>query len=521
MNVAELLEKQAKLRPEKIAIIETGNSGENYISYGELQNAVLKVSGFLTKQAFKKGEAILIFQPMSIILYVYLLACFRLGIIAMFIDPGMGRRYIEQCCSIFPPKGFLATPKAHLYRIISKPIRKIPFKFTTGCWVPGAIRAFTIPENDINESSIEGGDEIALLTFTSGSTGKPKAAARSHNFLLAQNRVLSRNLNLVENQRDFTSFPIFVLANLAAGLTTIIPSGNLRKPAAIDGDELLKQIDSYNPDRLSIPPSMLKRLLESCENQGRKIDSGISIYTGGSPVFPNLLKKIDRVACKSDIVVVYGSTEAEPIAELRYSQIREQDFVAMSRGKGLLAGNVINDVQLKIISSEDGVPLGNLTQDKFLQLTLPSATAGEIVVTGNHVLKGYLQGIGDKETKFSVEGNIWHRTGDAGYLDDENRLWLLGRHKKIINDEFGVAYPFSIECAAMQYAGVQYAAFVCWENQRVLVLEVTKEFKEEALTLFKLETNISKIVTIKSLPLDKRHNGKVDYPALMKWLNKQ
>lgn len=49
---------------------------------------------------------------------------------------------------------------------------------------------------------------------------------------------------------------------------------------------------------------------------------------------------------------------------------------------------------------------------------------GEIVVTGQHVLKGYLDGRGDDETKFRVEEEIWHRTGDSGYLDEQGRLWL-------------------------------------------------------------------------------------------------
>ncbi|MFO1448420.1 MAG: AMP-binding protein [Opitutaceae bacterium] len=42
---------------------------------------------------------------------------------------------------------------------------------------------------------------------------------------------------------------------------------------------------------------------------------------------------------------------------------------------------------------------------------------GEIVVAGDHVLKGYLGGHGDAETKFKVGDETWHRTGDAGSLD--------------------------------------------------------------------------------------------------------
>jgi len=43
------------------------------------------------------------------------------------------------------------------------------------------------------------------------------------------------------------------------------------------------------------------------------------------------------------------------------------------------------------------------------------------------VLRGYLNGEGDEETKFKVENEIWHRTGDAGCLDSAGRLWLADR----------------------------------------------------------------------------------------------
>ena len=63
------------------------------------------------------------------------------------------------------------------------------------------------------------------------------------------------------------------------------------------------------------------------------------------------------------------------------------------------------------------------------------AQPGEIVVSGAHVGAGYVGGVGDAETKFRVGEVIWHRTGDAGYLDAHGRLWLLGRCSARIADD--------------------------------------------------------------------------------------
>src|SRR5262249_35102583 len=96
---------------------------------------------------------------------------------------------------------------------------------------------------------------------------------------------------------------------------------------------------------------------------------------------------------------------------------------------------------------------------------------GEIVVNGDHVVPGYLRGEGDEETKFRVDGAIWHRTGDAGYLDEHGRLWLLGRCIARIHDEHGDLYPFAAETAAYQDPRVRRAALVAHRSKRVLAVE--------------------------------------------------
>src|SRR6185369_11013626 len=98
--------------------------------------------------------------------------------------------------------------------------------------------------------------------------------------------------------------------------------------------------------------------------------------------------------------------------------------------------------------------------------------AGEIVVAGGHVLRGYLHGHGDEETKIRVGDAIWHRTGDAGYLDDRGRLWLLGRCSARIVDARGTLWPFAVECAARAVEGVERAALAEVDGGRVLALQI-------------------------------------------------
>ena len=85
------------------------------------------------------------------------------------------------------------------------------------------------------------------------------------------------------------------------------------------------------------------------------------------------------------------------------------------------------EIEVRILPDKWGEPIGSFTHAELEAQSLPAGETGEIVVSGPHVLGGYLHGRGDSETKFRVNGTVWHRTGDAGYFDDTGRLWLMGR----------------------------------------------------------------------------------------------
>jgi acyl-CoA synthetase (AMP-forming)/AMP-acid ligase II len=218
---------------------------------------------------------------------------------------------------------------------------------------------------------------------------------------------------------------------------------------------------------------------------------------------------------------VYGSTEAEPIAHQNAREIRDEDRAAMRKGNGLLAGKPISEICLRIIRDQWGKPLGTLTQSEFAALELGPEQIGEIVVTGDHVLKGYLHGRGNEETKFSVAGEVWHRTGDAGKLDHHGRLWLMGRCSAKIQDASGLLYPFAVECVASEHAGIRRSAFVPHAGKRLLAVESGSGFTPKTLQDIRRDltwAEVDEILPLEHLPVDKRHNGKIDYPVLRRML---
>jgi olefin beta-lactone synthetase len=514
VNIAALLAEQARERPDAAAIIERCGT----TTFAQLDLRARRAAAMLRHADIGPGDAVLIFQPMSAELYTALLAVFRLGATAMFLDPSAGRAHIEACCALQPPRALIASSRAHLLLLFSRSLRRIPRKFAIGCWVPGATRwrkleRFASAE-DVFSAQVE---TPALLTFTSGSTGQPKAAVRTHGFLIEQHRVLSRSIALEPGEVDLATLPIFTLANLATGVTSVIPDADLRRPGAIVPAPVLRQIREHRITRCAASPAFFERLLAG--NDGT-LERMRKVFTGGAPVFPSLLSALRNAAPQARVEAVFGSTEAEPIAHIEEREISESDRTAMLSGRGLLTGHPVPEIQLRILSDRWGQPLGSLTPEEFSRACLPPGEAGEIVVSGGHVLPGYLRGRGDEETKFRVDGTVWHRTGDAGWLDPMGRLWLLGRCSAKITSDGGVLWPFAVECAAMNVVGVQRAALAEVRGRRLLVLQTSGDAAtvctnaREQLSWAKFD----EVRPVSRIPLDKRHNAKIDYPALRRML---
>jgi acyl-CoA synthetase (AMP-forming)/AMP-acid ligase II len=288
----------------------------------------------------------------------------------------------------------------------------------------------------------------------------------------------------------------------------------------VDAGPVIEQIRTENINRTVASPAFLDRLVARAAQTGERLESFDRVYTGGAPVFPRLLDAIASVAPGAAVTAVYGSTEAEPIAEIEHGQISEADRDAMAGGAGLLAGVPVRSIALRIVRDRWGTPLGPFTQAEWDAQTLDTGVPGEIVVSGDHVLQGYLDGVGDAETKVRVFDRVWHRTGDAGRLDTQGRLWLLGRASARIDDAHGVLYPFAVECAASAVPGLARSALVLHRDRRVLVVEMTGDAPDvrRALEDRLSWAHLAEIIAVPRIPVDRRHNAKVDYPALKKLL---
>jgi acyl-CoA synthetase (AMP-forming)/AMP-acid ligase II len=506
MNLVDILREHARERGDHIALRETSGAS---VTFQELDDAVsrmasmLRASGLHPADGERTGDVVLMLQPVSLTLYVVLIAVLRARLTAMFVDPGAGRAAIAHACDMIRPRAMVGNTRACLYRLASPSLRRIPVAFTTGA-LPVA-RRLDHRRHEPLAAEPCADTTPALLTFTSGSTGAPKVAVRSHGFLLAQHRALSPTLGL-GSDREYaaTTFPVFVLSHLASRAATLLCAD--ASPAHMAG---ITVIDAA--------PAWCEQLMESCKAQNVRLDGVRRVIVGGGPVFPRLLDALQACAPNAHITTLYGSTEAEPIAHIDRESTSVDDLRDMRGGRGLLVGAPGGDIDLRVLR-DDSRAL-RLTRAEFEAACLPSGGAGEIVVSGAHVLPGYYRGMRDEETKFRVDDTVWHRTGDAGFLDAQGRVWLLGRLAARIRDEKGELFPFQVEAAASEEPGVRRSALVARNGKRVLLVELAPGAASETLQQLRTRlgwAQLDRVVECGRIPIDRRHHSKVDYGALEK-----
>ncbi len=294
---------------------------------------------------------------------------------------------------------------------------------------------------------------------------------------MAQWKAVAPLLQSDVEEVDLVTFPVFVLINLAEGRTSVLPNWKMSKLATLDPDTLVDWISANKCTRALLPPTLCEKLVEA-----QDIGTLKHIFTGGGPVFPDVIHGLHGIAANLDITTVYGSTEAEPIAHAHTTE----------EGYGLFVGRPVGAVRLRIVDTE-------------------------IQVAGDHVNTGYLDPARDAETKVREGDTIWHRTGDAGRFDEQGRLWLLGRVGDQVTTDKGIQYPFAIETSARLWPGIKRAALTQRDKVPVLVAEGDPA-QIDVWRTRAAAFGIKDVRHIARIPLDRRHHSKIDRNALRKLL---
>lgn len=466
MTILAAFAARVAAHPGRAAIIAADGRST---SYAALDARAAFLASRWAARGIAPGDRVLIAMGVSADLYASLAALWRLGAVAVLPEPAMGLKGVKTALGAGSVKAWIGAGALRALPLAVPRLIALPRLSLGAGAAPPAPPPAHWPD-----------DHPALMSFTSGSTGRPKAILRTHGFLAAQNLSVGPLLASDRAETDLVAFPVFVLANLGSGVTSVLPNWPLRRPDRARPPAIRAHIARHSITRLLLPPVLAEALGDAALPP-----SVTTIFTGGGPVFPDVVDRLTAHNPALTVMAVYGSTEAEPIAELDVSALAPADRARIAAGEGLLAGPPVAAARVRIV-------------------------ADEILVAGPHVVETYVDPADNAATKVrDADGTVWHRTGDGGRFDDQGRLWLLGR----VQGRIGGLWPFAIETAARGWPGVTRAALAALGDEPFLAIEGDAanlaQWQEAAARL-----GVTKVVTLKAIPLDRRHRSKIDYARL-------
>jgi long-chain acyl-CoA synthetase len=325
---------------------------------------------------------------------------------------------------------------------------------------------YVLTLDDANAPALERAVEtdLAAIMFTSGTTGQPKGVMLTHRNLVSDCLQAQGNLIVLSTDVFYALLPIHhsytmlavfieaistgaevvfgkkmvvkqifkdlkearvtmflgvpmlfnkVLAGIMKGVREkgLIVYGLIRFLMIVSG--FIKKVFRRNPGKAIFHSLLEQASLASIRN----------CISGGGPLAPDVVRRFNQLGI--DFVQGYGLTETSPIITLNPTDAYREASV----------GRIIPGVEMRILQAD---PKG----------------VGEIAVRGSMVMAGYYKMPEETAKVLSPDG--WLKTGDLGYMDRDDYVYLTGRAKNLIVTEGGKnVYPEEIENAFQLFDDVE------------------------------------------------------------------
>jgi acyl-CoA synthetase (AMP-forming)/AMP-acid ligase II len=396
----------------------------------------------------------------------------------------------------------------------------------------------------------------------------------------AQVRLIRNTYGIEPGEVDLAVLPVFALFNPALGMTTVVPELDPSKPAAADPARLVQAIRQNGVTNSFGSPVIWSKIARHCVDNRITISGVRRILMAGAPVPPPLFELMRQVFPGAGLYSPYGATEALPVSSISAEdvlgtvprtrgatdavgspnvgrQLRtdvvanpiqkaanyapEGTAAATLAGRGTCVGRTIAEMTAKIIAIAEG-PISTLAEAR----ELPNGQIGEIIVRGPVVTTAYdlmpeptarakiLETVGQLEApagtfplQQTTGGTVWHRMGDAGYIDESGRLWFCGRLAERVETSYAILYPDCVEPIFNVHPHVRRTALIgfgprskqvaalaveCWPSHQPKNAAAQRALGRELRELGSAypHTNIIRLFHfVDAFPVDVRHNAKI------------
>ncbi|XP_044497362.1 4-coumarate--CoA ligase 1-like [Mangifera indica] len=358
-------------------------------------------------------------------------------------------------------------------------------------------------EKDLPDVNINPNDVVAL-PYSSGTTGLPKGVMLTHKGQVTSvaQQVDGKNPNLYFHSEDviLCVLPLFhiyalnsiFLCGLRAGATILL----MQK---FEINSLLQLIQRYKITVAPLVPPIVLAISKSPDVDKYDLSSIRIIKSGAAPLGKELEDSVRAKFPNAILGQGYGMTEAGPVLAMGLAFARQPFPI-----KPGACGTVVRNAEMKIIDPETGA-------------SLPRNQPGEICIRGDQIMKGYLN---DPEaTKRTIDKEGWLHTGDIGYIDNDDELFIVDRLKELIKYKGFQVAPAELEAMLLTHPRISDAAVVPMKDDRAgevpvafVVKAIDSELSEDEVKQFIAKQvvfykRINRVFFVEAIP--KAASGKI------------
>ena len=404
LSVGDFLARGETVYPNRIAVIDEPDQpaaswGE--VTFADFAERCRQFSAGLDRLGVGQGERIAIVSHNSARLLLAIFACASSGRICVPVNFRLNKSEVGYIVEHSGASVLLFDPElAETLADIS-----CPHRFALGAESDQALLA--ADADPIAWQPDE--DATATINYTSGTTGRPKGVQMTHRNIWLNAVTFGWTAGVSDDDVYLHTLPMFhcngwgmPFALLGAGAPQVV----LRK---VDGAEILDRIARHGVTYLCGAPAVAKAVLDAAPSwqsaSQSPVPSGVRMTVAGAPPPTRIIEQLES-DLGWEFMQLYGLTETTPYLTLNRRRKETDSLPPPERAERL---------------ARQGAPA--------LGVKLRIAESGEVCAQGNHIMDGYWN---QPEATAEAIPDSWFRTGDVGFIDDDNYLVLRDRSKDVV-----------------------------------------------------------------------------------------
>ena len=432
----DLIFTQAKKRGRKTAFF----IGDEKVSYRQIQERADILAAYLSNRGVKKGDKVALFMRNSAEFIYAIFAISKLGAVSVPINTFLKDAELAYILEDSGSK-VLLTSLVHDKVVSSDEVQDLlDFTIWEGGYRGDSPRdvsfeqVLTFPESiDVRLMDL---DDLAVIIYTSGTTGKPKGAMLSYLNIFSNAQGGINHLNIREKDRFIVFLPMFhsftfsigVILPLYLGASMVVIQ-SLKPFANIFKQVLIKRVTIF----LGIPDVYNALVKAKLPWYFMWFNCVRGFVSGAAALQPKTLEGMQKKFKRAVLLEGYGLSEASPAVCINPLNLQKPKSV----------GTAFLGYEIKIVD------------DNMLEIS--RGEVGDIIVKGDNVMLGYLNRP-EATDETIIKG--WLLTGDMGYMDEDDYLFIVDRKKDLVISKGINIYPRELEEVIDGFKGVASSAVI-------------------------------------------------------------